>query len=432
MKKEKNVNRRDFLRNTTTAGLASVFVSTTGLAASRDPNAESVTPVTPTKPTSEHPKPEFSQVSKRKLGKIMVEPPQGPKKPLEVSILNLGGMFDIPNNQIILQKAVEWGVTYWDTAHGYGNGNSELGIGIYLKKHPKIRSELFLVSKASGAKNIKDMDSRLKTTLKRMNTDYVDLYFIHGMANSNHLTNEIKEWAREKKKQGSVRCFGFSTHKNMAKCLMGASKLNWIDAIMTTYNFRLMQDRDMQAAVEACYQAGIGLIAMKTQGPGPIKPDSLQDQKLAGHFLKQGYTEHQAKLKAVWQDKRIASICSQMPSVAILGTNVAAAIDKTKLTRADNDVLSQYAQATCSDYCAGCSHICHGAAPETPCVSEVMRYLMYYHNYGDQRRARQLFAELPRQLRDRLTKTDYHLAEAHCPQRLPIAKLMSLACRELA
>ena len=56
----------------------------------------------------------------------------------------------------------------------------------------------------------------------------------------------------------------------MAPCLEAAAKLDWIDVIMTTYNFREMQNPAMQSAIDACYKADIGLVAMKTQAKGPL------------------------------------------------------------------------------------------------------------------------------------------------------------------
>ena len=97
---------------------------------------------------------------------------------------------------------------------------------------------------------------------------------------------------------------------------------------------------------------------MKTQGAGPIKTDSEFDQKLAGHFMEKGYSEHQARYKAIWQDERFAAICSNMPNIGIMAANVAASLDKTKFTQADMDELDAYAVATCDGYCAGCSEIC--------------------------------------------------------------------------
>jgi hypothetical protein len=121
-----------------------------------------------------------------------------------------------------------------------------------------------------------------------------------------------------------------------------------------------------------------------------------------------------------------------MKNVAILTSNVAAVLDKTKLTQADMAVLHEYAQATCSGYCAGCADICDAALPGIPYVSEIMRYLMYYNSYGEKDMARELFAQIPSDVRGRLLSTDYSLAEARCPQRMPIGRLVAEAVGKLA
>ena len=271
-----------------------------------------------------------------------------------------------------------------------------------------------------------------------MNTEHIDLYYgVHMLSDPSHLTDELKQWAKSAKKRKLIRFFGFTTHTNMAQCLTAAAKLDWIDVIMTSYNFRLMQDEKMQAAVEACHKAGIGLIAMKVTGQTVWKPhrqdvETEEDKKLIRHFLQRGFTEAQAKIKVVLEDKRFSSACIGMDNIAILTSNVAAALDKTKLTRTDKNALKEYAQATCSAYCAGCANICDSALPQTSYISEVMRYLMYYNSYAEKDRARKLFAQIPSKARNKLLSADYGQAEARCPQHLPIAKLMAEAVSKLA
>ena len=116
------------------------------------------------------------------------------------------------------------------------------------------------------------MSQDLDLSLERMKTDYIDLYFLHSVRRTDQLDDEIKSWAEKKKAEGKIRLFGFSTHSNMEECMLGASKLGWIDGIMMTYNYRLMHSDDMRRAVDACAEAGIGLTAMKTQGGGQVKP----------------------------------------------------------------------------------------------------------------------------------------------------------------
>jgi hypothetical protein len=107
-------------------------------------------------------------------------------------------------------------------------------------------------------------------------------------------------------------------------------------------------------------------------------------------------------------------------------------LNKTKLSHADIEAFKEYARATCSGYCAGCAYICDSALPDTPYISDIMRYLMYYNSYGDRDRARELFAQIPGSVRNRLLSTDYSLAETRCPQHLPIAKLVAEAVSKLA
>ncbi len=415
------INRRDFLRTIGTAGLVPAMAQiTAGIASGQekaDPNAPAKTQ-----------EPRLPQVPVRKLGKTGVKVP----------VLSLGTMFNLIDNQIILRSTLKWGVNYWDTAHNYGGGNSELGVGKFLKDNPEVRKNIFLATKASGANTIDEIEQRLQTSLKRMNIDYIDLYYApHAASGPDKLTDELKNWAESAKKRKLIRFFGFTVHKDMAECLLAAAKLDWIDVIMTSYNFRFMQDDKMRAGIDACYKAKIGLIAMKTTGKTTIQwakqtLETEADKKLIEHLLQKGYTQEQATIKLALEDERISGACVGMENVAVLTANVAAVLDKTKLTQADFEVFKEYADATCSGYCAGCAEICDSALPDAPYVSDIMRYLMYYNSYGKKGWARELFAEIPGDVRNRLLSIDYGAAEARCPQHLPIAKLVSEAVSKLA
>jgi len=424
MKEEKNkIDRRNFLKTVGAAGLGSVFASTGAIAGPNEPNAP-----------SKAQEPEYPQVPKRRLGKLTQPGPSGKEVPVEVPCLALGTMFNVADKQIVLRKALEFGVTYWDTANSYSGGNSELGIGKFLSRYPEIRKKLFIVSKASDARTVADVEKRLQTSLRRMKTDYIDLYYgVHVLSDPAQLTDELRKWAESAKKRKLIRFFGFSTHSNMAQCLAAAAKLDWIDAIIVKYSFREMQNPEMQAAIEACYKAGIGLTAMKTVRGQKIETE--EDKKLTEHFLKRGFTAGQAKVKVVMEDKRISSVAVGRGNIRELHLNVAAALDKTELTAEDMKVFKEVAQATCSDYCAGCAYICDSALPDMlrpERISDIMRYLMYHNNYGEKENARELFAKIPVNVRNKLLSTDYSLAEARCPQHMPISRLMAEAVNKLA
>ncbi len=405
------VDRRGFLKAVGAAGLGSALAVGGNSAWAKEEGGQT----------------KYPQVPRRKLGKTGIDIP----------VLSLGGLFNAVDKQIILRKALRWGVSYWDTSPLYAGENNECGIGKFLSRNRRYRKKLFIVTKAYRVRTGKDLEEKLTSSLKRMKTKYVDLFFApHAISHPRELTEELRQWAESAKKRKLIRFFGFSTHSNMARCLTAAAKVDWIDVIMTSYNFRLMQDPQLQAAIDACYKANIGLIAMKVTGQTTIsrmrqKLSTEADKKLIEHFLKQGFTQEQATIKLVLEDKRISSACVGMENIAILTSNVAAVLDKTKLTQADTEVFKEYAQITCGGYCAGCAEICDSALPDMPYVSDIMRYLMYYNSYGDKEKARQLFTEIPAPVRAKLTNIDYSAAEARCPQHMPIAKLVAEAARKL-
>jgi len=397
--KENRLSRRDFLKTAGIAGIgAAVATPARRLAAASD---------------------EQNMIPTRPFG----------RSGIDVSILSLGGMFNISANQIMLKQAIRWGVTYWDTADCYQRG-SETGIGKYFDKFPEDRRQVFLVTK-SDARDPKGMSKLLDRSLANMKTDFIDLYFVHGLYRIAELDQDIRVWAEKAKSAGKIRLFGFSAHSNMEDSMLAAAEMGWIDGIMMTYNYRLMHTDQMRRAVDACVKAGIGLTAMKTQGGGSVRTDTDTELEMAGRFLQKGFTNAQAKLMAVWQNPNIASICSQMPNMSILMANVAAALNRTKLSARDTELLQRYARETRSSYCTGCSAICENALAQNIPVGDVMRYLMYCRSYGDRDYAVAQFNRIPENIRLRIADLDYAPAEKICPQNIAIGRLIREALEEL-
>ena len=400
MTSDRDLTRRQFLKTTGAAGLGlAATAAAPGLIAAQDP------PTVPTRPFG--------------------------RSGVNVPILSLGGMFDIPNNQLLMRQAVKWGVTYWDTANSYEGGHSEKGIGKYFARYPEDRKKIFLVTK-STAWTKAGMSEHLDLSLERMQTDAVDLFFVHAIRSASSMDADMRQWAEKAKSQGKIRLFGFSTHSNMEQCLLGGARLGWIDGIMMTYNYRIMHEDGMRRAVEACVKAGIGLTAMKTQGGGQVLTGGPEEIRIGGRFLQGGFTQGQAKLKAVWENPQISAICAQMPTMALLSENTAAAVDRTRLSAVERDELLRMAAAGQAGYCAGCTRFCEPALSQAVPVGRVMRYLMYGRSYGDRAYARSRFRALPAEARTALARLDYAAAEARCPHRMPIGRLMREAAVELA
>jgi len=418
--KEKNIDRRKFLKNVGFASLGSILIS----------GETKASPVNSFEQKEGGEKSQFPKVPRRLFGKTGVDLP----------ILTLGCTFNVLDHQDVLPIAFQHGVDYWDTATNYARTKSELGIGEYLKKNPGLREKLFLVSKppdiVTPIPDIADMEKQFQASLKRLNTHYVDMYCgIHGLSDPSQLTDELKEWAEKAKKRGVIKYFGYSAHLNMAQCLAAVAKLDWVDGALISYNFHLMQDEKYQAAIDAAYDAGMGLIAIKTQRQVSMLPENQKtdkEKKLAEHFFQKGFTEGQAKLKVVIEDKRFTSASVGMGDVPILEQNMAAAMDKTKLSKIDQKVFEEYTEATRGSYCTGCVSICNSALSDMPYTGDIARYLMYCNSYGEPERARELFAQIPVKTRKRLLNIDYSLAEARCPEHIPISKLIAEAVVKLA
>jgi predicted aldo/keto reductase-like oxidoreductase len=410
MKNEK-INRREFFKSAAGVGFAAAVASGSRFASAMDANK----PAEPNKPANQS----FEQVPRRQFGRAKITVP----------IVSFGAMFDIVDNQILLHKCLQWGVNYWDTAAGYAGGNSEIGIGQFFAKNPQKRKEVFLVTKASHANDSPSRTERLQASLQRMNTNYIDLYYgVHALEKPEDLNDDLKKWAADAKAKGLIKYFGFSIHGNVPACLMAASKCDWIDAIMLLYNFRVMQDPQLTAAVEACNKAGIALIAMKTQA---LRRTAENDAAINKQFIEKGFTEGQAKIKTVLEDKRICSACVGMTNVSYLTLAVAAALDKTQLSQSDLQFMGNYAKETADSYCTGCN-VCAAAVPQMPFVSNVMRSLMYHNSYGNKALAKEVFARVAGKVNCPISSIDYRAAESVCPNGNKIGKWMTEAEQLLA
>lgn len=114
----------------------------------------------------------------------------------------------------IIKRALDLGVTFFDSAAKYHKGESDVTYGKALS--PSERQKIVLMSKAE-LRTKKDAMQQLETTLKRMNTDYLDLWQCHEVARHGEVDQIFApggslEAFVEAKKQGKVRHIGFTGH----------------------------------------------------------------------------------------------------------------------------------------------------------------------------------------------------------------------------
>ena len=329
---------------------------------------------------------------KRKLGK------NGP----EVSMLIFGG--DMPAySPEHLDIGWSLGIRYFDTASRYGGGNDEHKVAQWLTKYPERRKDLFLVSKDHPRNGPEDLLEQIDRRLERCQTSYLDLLFIHGINTREYgpdslnwpKSDALKKVAEKLKNSGKVKMVGFSCHDPQApQFLAAAAEGGFLDAIMVKYSPFFVKGGDFDKALDACHQAGIGLIAMKTLRNAVDAPKRLPE------FDKLGLTTHQALLQAVWSDPRISAVCNRMENVDNVQSSVAALrAYKGPLKLAQMDLLRETVLAARSPMCPGCPS-CHqsGAALEFA-FADISRYVMYYEQDGNLR-ARELYRQLPAAHRD--------------------------------
>ena len=121
-----------------------------------------------------------------------------------------------------------------------------------------------------------------------------------------------------------------------------------------------------------------------------------------------------------------------MPNMTILQANVAAAMNKRQLSKSDKQRLEQYSQRTAPGYCAGCADICEAAVNLDIPISDILRYSMYHHGYGDRDIASRFFNMLTADVKANILKADYSMAEKYCPQHIQIGKILKQTHEDLS
>lgn len=406
--KQHQLNRRGFIKKSVVSGAGSgVLLSTSGLGAQQSPTELL----------------RAGKIPRRKLGKTGAEVP----------ILGMGGSqrFD-PQYDRRLHRALSIGVDYFDTSETYSNGQSQKGLGVFVDQIGD-RKKIWLTSKVAprtfrggGTPPPKHFSSHLEQNLEELRTDYLDLFFMHGIEDERLLEPDYIRMSEELKKAGKIRFFGFSCHGgNVPALLTKAARVGGIDAIMFRYSFRTYGDAALNRAIDTAKEAGIGLIAMKTQASVP------EDHEKVLSFRSNQFTLPQAKLKAVWADDRIDALVSEMENVQMLMENGTAAVTPENLAMDEFLQLNRLAAATAPVYCQGCSHICESRIDGQLKVADTLRYLMYGDSYGDLDRARERYRRLSEAER-RLDGVDLSAAMAACPQGIDIAGRLEEAHRTLA
>ena len=221
-----------------------------------------------------------------------------PKRPLgktgcQVTIYGLGGLFTLARHDRhdeaveIVNRALDLGVNYIDTAAFYGAGASELNIGTVMQKR---RDEVFLASKSHDYTYDGTM-ALVQQSLRRLQTDYLDLYQHHFLGGLGQLEQlEQKHSARQAferlRDEGVIRYIGVTGHSS--RVLADALNDYPYDCALITLNAarEVMDDpEDLDRFFRLAQEKEVGVIAMKVVARGALIERGLGIRQLLPYVL---------------------------------------------------------------------------------------------------------------------------------------------------
>jgi predicted aldo/keto reductase-like oxidoreductase len=209
-------------------------------------------------------------------------------------------------------------------------------------------------------------------SLKRMDVDYVDFFYLPFCAKKESVMFEPLMKSMEKiRKAGKARFLGVSSHSFVPEAVRAAADSGFYDVVMLAYNFQIKDIEERKEAVAHAANKGMGIIAMKT-----ITGDSWVTSK------PEAVSNPKAALKWVLQNENIHTAVPGITTFDQLEADLSIMEDLT-LTPEEKKYL-QLARANSKDglFCQGCG-TCLGQCPAAPDIPTLMRCYMYAYGYRD-------------------------------------------------
>jgi uncharacterized protein len=357
---------------------------------------------------------------------------------IQISDISFGASRLNAGEEAIVQHAFERGINYFDTAESYSGGDSERTMGNALRGK---RDKVYVTSKVeAGATDRKDaLMATLEGSLRRLRTDYVDVYFNHAVNDVRRLQNpEWYEFTARAKQQGKIRATGMSGHSgHLLECLDYALEMGSVDVILVAYNFGqdpafyrrftrsfdfIARQPDLPRVLRQAKAKGVGVIAMKT-----LMGARLNDMR---PFEKGEATFAQAAFRWVLSNPDVDALIISMTSAARIDEYLGASGWRSAAVN-DLPLLRQYAQMHGDSYCRHACHDCESACPYGVPIADVLRTRMYAQDYGDLKLARSEYARLGAGASSCLTCAHQVCADA-CTHGLAINTLLAPMHRMLA
>ena len=190
------------------------------------------------------------------------------KTGLMVSRIAFGGIpimrLSKPDAANLVRESINMGVNFIDTAHGYTDSEEKIGQAITGVK----RDEIIIASK-SPADDKKTFLEHVDLSLKRLGTDYIDIYKFHGISSrakqdAVFSPGGAMEGMNEAVKAGKIRYPAFSSHS--IPIAMDLMKTNLFTSLQLPFNY--IDFAAAEEAVTLAKELDIGFIAMKPMGGG--------------------------------------------------------------------------------------------------------------------------------------------------------------------
>jgi len=310
------------------------------------------------------------------------------KTGIKVPVVSFGVMR--ADNANLCKAAYENGIKLFDTANGYQNGNNETMLGNLLKNYPR---DSFILATKVPPKGVdrqgvpseqttgEDFLEKFDKSLSRLQMDYVDILCIHDVRNTALLEHKpLVDALKGLKEKGKVKFIGFSTHANMPAVICAAAESKSWDVILTTYNYKLNNIPEMDAALKKANDAGIGIVAMKTlSGGGFLDREKTKPMNTT------------AAIKWVLSNPNVHTVIPGMTAFDQLDLNVKIMEDITLNDQEKKDLL--LAKAEPGLFCTGCNN-CVKNCPLSLPIPDLMRAYMYVYGYSNPNMAYQLLGEL--------------------------------------
>ncbi len=327
----------------------------------------------------------------------------------------------------IVNYLFESGINLIDTGAQY-RGHEEV-IGKVL---PRWREKVFVLDKwdppvvtptVTKAALLEAIDA----ALKRLNTTYIDCMMIHSIGHPQYGGIEriqnpaIYDAWDEAKKLGKVRFTGASGHSvNLIKEMEWGIDNGRFDVILVGSNFLT---HGIEPLLKKARVKGVATIAMKTL---TIYKSDLNIRALQNEST----TARQACIKWILASELFDTMVVRMPNfdqaneyLAVSGT--------TRLTKRDHELLGILEEAISARYCRpGCDD-CHGSCPREVPIWDILRYKMYFENYGEQKHAMAEYTQIPAPNSAACCAGCSAPCEAACRYRIPVRQLLMEAHTQL-